>query len=621
MLVDENYKDVVTKTFVNRAIRSALLIDDQFPRFDEVLEMQGDVSKKYKEADRAGRLYKMFRDRHILCDVENKVKNIEDSGIIERIRKSDFILLDYHLTADESETSHSISLLQKLSRSHHFNIVVLYTKHPDLRDVWLNIAVNLKGGWQMPSNVLGDELIEKWDDLEGENQLPFVDEAILVECLNKKEKTILRSSLVKPLRDNFVALNVAQKDATKFIIASIHQLARMRLVEGSEPADTEYALVGSCEDDGPFWIQSGNTFVAIVKKPVEADVPEETSEESPEATREGSEIIFEKLSEALVAWRPNIVQILLSEIQNVLELDGLATDEDYTGTPKRQTGIGYRLLSLMPAKYVVGEMTGIDSAIISTVEKITESIRNRVSVDARLLEITRKLVEPLVASPEWEDLPTDRKERVASLANFTKSALQQNSNLENEDIFVDLNTFLSTERFGGISVTTGTVFSDSEQNSWWLCCSPPCDMAPRPPSSEQKWLTSISPAKSMIALQLEPIASKNRALKNAEHGVSVFIRCPDGEYQHFNAVPANGQPVWEVMLVADYGKVTEMDDEYCFKGQRIQGQAVDGGDELVISELVEFTVAAQLRPEYAARLLQMTGQHLSRIGVDFVNLP
>ncbi len=605
-MLPETYKDIVTKTFVERAIRSALLVDDQFPRFDEVIDNSPGFSEKYKESERASQIYKMCRDRDILCDVENNLSNIENGLIVERVRKSDFILLDYHLTADESEISHSIDLLKRLARSHHFNTVVVYTKHPDLKDVWLNIAVNLRGGWKKASEILDVELIEKWDDMQDESTLPSVDEMMLVNCLCDKNHNILRSEIGRQLRMELEGLGIRKKDISKFIISLLHTTAQKRLVQGE--GEIEHALMGSCIADEPLWLQSGNVFVAIVQKSLD------------EVTSEDPSKIFDKLSDALVDWKPNIVQILLSEIQNILELGGLAADEKYTGTPERQTGIGYHLLSLIPPTYEAGDTTGLDAAIFSTVGKITESIQSRVVNDGGMLAMTRELVDPLIASQLWSDLPVARRERVIPLVNLTKTILNQSQSLKNEDVFVDLNTFLSTERFGGVNVTTGTVFSDHNNSSWWLCCSPACDMAPRAPSTKQSWLTEISPSKSIIILQLVPI-KKNNALSDAENGTNVFIGDSDTGYKYFNAIPADGHPVWEMMFVSNYGKVSESSGMFSFSGQRMTANSSSVGSGLSISTTLEFIVRAQLRPEYAARLLQMTGQHLSRIGVDFVNFP
>jgi hypothetical protein len=39
-----------------------------------------------------------------------------------------------------------------------------------------------------------------------------------------------------------------------------------------------------------------------------------------------------------------------------------------------------------------------------------------------------------------------------------------------------------------------------------------------------------------------------------------------------------------------------------------------------LSATAEYTVVGQLRPNYASRVLQLTGAYLSRIGIDYFNV-
>src|SRR5680860_1665307 len=133
-LPDNPYGDVVVKTFLTDAVRTAILIDDKFPRFDQLCDIANyqELIKQYNEYDRAQTLYKMFYCRDIVCDIEN-APNVDD---VERLRKSDLIILDYHLTpGDPQDSSKSLAILKKLSNSPHFNVVTVYTR-ADLDETW-----------------------------------------------------------------------------------------------------------------------------------------------------------------------------------------------------------------------------------------------------------------------------------------------------------------------------------------------------------------------------------------------------------------------------------------------------------------------------------------------------
>ncbi len=72
-------------------------------------------------------------------------------------------------------------------------------------------------------------------------------------------------------------------------------------------------------------------------------------------------------------------------------------------------------------------------------------------------------------------------------------------------------------------------------------------------------------------------------------------------------------PKLEMFLLEGMGKL----DNGIFKATRLS--CADGGT--LHSAVVNFRVIGQLRGLYASRLLQQAGNHLSRIGPDFVRMP
>ena len=135
------YEQAVVDTFRRKAIRSALLIDDQFPSYEDAVS--GEING-FAEANQALALYKHLRKDSVLCDVENNIGDLTQD-VLDRFRKSDLIILDYHLQKGSSDGDKAIQIIQGLVGTEHFNTVVVYTREPDLQKVWLEIAAGLHG--------------------------------------------------------------------------------------------------------------------------------------------------------------------------------------------------------------------------------------------------------------------------------------------------------------------------------------------------------------------------------------------------------------------------------------------------------------------------------------------
>ncbi len=85
-----------------KPLRSVLLIDDQFPRYEQLLS--GDPEKGNFDLETVGKLFALCRDRGLMCDVENRAADLTDQRM-DHLGKSDLIVLDYHLGAEERRRS------------------------------------------------------------------------------------------------------------------------------------------------------------------------------------------------------------------------------------------------------------------------------------------------------------------------------------------------------------------------------------------------------------------------------------------------------------------------------------------------------------------------------------
>jgi hypothetical protein len=600
------YEKIVIDTFFHGAVRTALLIDDEFPTLAEFLGDRETTLAKYKQASRAVRLYKMFKNQHILCDVENDVSRLRSNEGIERIRKSDLIVLDFHLRGEKNPANDCMDIVSKLADTSHFNVVVLLTAAENITDVWLDLASNLRGGWTNGSKLTDDQAII-WEGLDEEeifdliNERSFLTEAII------DHKAALDGVIGTRIRQSLEKKGIESGDCSALMGAAVARTFEKRMLAAAENQKLR-KLRGACPLEGAKWLLCENVFVVVVKKPAEGTT---ASDEDPENIVKG-------LTAALTAWQPNIVQIILSEIQNKLEMGAFASDKILLGSQNLQTGLIHYILSdINPSdgQYTESQIRPAGELLLG---KLMEGLTRRINHDSTLATLASNLLAEHVNSETWLNIPRDRKSRPKAIMTFSKEIIRDYGREGSDDanIIFELNSFLSTEKFSRDHISTGTIFRQrDEPTAWWICMSPACDMTSRAPNENHKWHHSLHPFRSMMAMSITPTKEHRSDLKNAHLGRAIYLKAPEGPVQ-FKAFDQNNLPVWEFMILSNAGAVQfEGDASPFFEAKRILRNQSDASD--IELKLVKFDIIGQMRSDYASRLLQATGGHLSRIGVDY----
>ena len=328
------YRKAVKQTFIS-GLRSVFLVDDAFPSFSD-LHAGPRRLRKFKETERAANLYRSFRKRHLPCDFENTFRS-GDLNMVERMRKCDLIVIDLHLDETDTDPSRTLHILRRLADSDHFNTVIVYTKKEELNEVWLDIAANLRPDLCDPSDPLrGSQADEEW--------WAQVDPAVIDPPSEGAQAAFLlggaaavgaeRRNLIDDLR------RAGAPDRTNAAVDAFlrYHVAKRQVPENAKlndklPLKTRY-LQGRFRRDKPYWVQTNGCFVVIVNK----------SEGEP-----GKEVdqIFDRLLEALLDWKPNFLQLLISEIQNRLELEALAADSRSFSDPTLQAALSHYLLDTL----------------------------------------------------------------------------------------------------------------------------------------------------------------------------------------------------------------------------------------------------------------------------------
>ncbi|EBG5999287.1 hypothetical protein FI302_23655, partial [Salmonella enterica subsp. enterica] len=142
-----------------------MMIDDEFITYaDSIKALQGQIKlddKKLDSSKRAALLESFFQSKKMVCDIDDGVASLD----ADRIRKSDLIIIDYHLEKDSPDKT--LFVLNKLKDSEHLNMVVVYTRE-NMETVWLQIASMLRGAYDLNSRLINydnEDVITYWNDV------------------------------------------------------------------------------------------------------------------------------------------------------------------------------------------------------------------------------------------------------------------------------------------------------------------------------------------------------------------------------------------------------------------------------------------------------------------------
>lgn len=603
------YDEAIVETLRKRAVQSAILIDDSFPSYNDLLAANdvAAVRADFPDIDEARRLYKLMHKHRIVCDVENAVGHV-DGEFIEKIRKSDLVVLDWNLRrAEPQDSEDAVRVLSGLSHSPHFNLVIIYTRD-DLLKVWTRAAVRLRRGWREKEHFLdgldlgqGRDADELVGDIDPEGTLEFVSDEVLRDYVLHGMRHIC--SQYQQLLKDFRELHRVPGAQTKAVLeAFIHRAAIQRHgaeADAAEPHHLEGAPAGA-----PPYLNAGSVFICLMKKPEQSQDGQPTQHEEPG--------IFDCLDAALKTWKPSVLQLLVSELQNELEHRSYAFDSSLMPSSLLKAGWMFHMLREHGAG---GEGMAVDGLVASLNARLAESIEQSIQVQLAdpKSELMRfgKIAARLSVEAMGDLTGKPEIEVVAAAAKEAGVAWRNEANMEFEVLHA-LNEYLSSDRFRGGHLTTGTVLCSADIDEWWICVTPACDMVPRKSSDAFSWHADMFPFRPVHLLKLEKSKAR-QALPEAERGTQVFVTV-NGKQHFLRAVHAQmRQPrplTWMLEPTGFSGDLGWQRHGFLFKELR------KVGDALAIGERKAFAVS-QLRPQYAARFLHLLGSHQSRIGVDY----
>lgn len=660
-------------------LRSALMIDDKFPTYEDMLERQQlrDAGKNVEpisyDYDNLATLLAECRKLHLLCDVIRRVDDLVEAQL-EHLGKSDLVVLDYHLDPlADANPEKAIAILQRLARTPHANLVVVYTLETPLDRVRRTVACRFRGAAQMQQrptlNQDQEEFVQMWQ--------PDLSSSDIDAYLRKDYRTLLDqgSSLAKELLAQKIPRNAFQ-----FLIPEVieEHLRKHFLPAGAIPAATPNPVEMNCPESQHQWLSFGNVFVVFVAK-----------------NRNLS--IFAELEAALLEWQPLPMKMMLAHIRNRFEKGGFQFEEEILADSQKLTGWFFHALT--------GEDPELQQRLKQLWARLLDGLRGQLTQS--VTEFGANILGPSITNlgAKGHDLDKAWLQKCLRLA---KQLAGGGRCSDDSRILHALNAFLCSEDYDGSHIRTGTVCKlianggeEGAKEQWLLCASPACEMVPRPPTGSGAWTHDLDPLMAVTVLRLEPQKNFQTSLVNASNGKHIFL-IVDGEPKSFEVVDAKtGHPNSEVIFVADRGltnaqsvveayfirrgtisdaeagstptistdtsagtpaitapatvaaAVPAQDPDGSIDQTGVSPKCLSLGPTITESSLIEavptrqtgiakpeindavqisekrdqpliITTAklkaiAQLRPSYADRFLHQQGHNSSRIGVDFVN--
>ena len=608
---------LVVEAFREKAVRSAMLIDESFPTLAELINCGlaavrrpetiaksdskvddeettparprsteidsapdsrlNEFFSRFREAELASELYSALHEQGILCDVANNETDWK-GRLSARIADSDLIVLDLNLSGGSDDASDSIAILRNLAKSPTFNLVVVYTNANSLQTSAKMVCGGLRSKRSVENLDLETELpeiIRRLDELEAP-RAQLADWYLTGATFDKDQiKKFMKNVFVKHK-------NIACHKPDILAKVAEHVLEEEFRVDWNK--EDFPAIAADLNATNP-WLLYENFFLLFAQK---------YNNRSDSGTKPND--LIQLVDQVIQSWNPGLTRVILSQIRNTVGKRGL---EFLSGMPHDiETQISWLWHSTLNEKSSQEEI----EAIQVLVKTLLVSFTDRVVSDADLTDFVRR---SLALIPR-----TNRKNQQLSEVSKSQWLGREGENkIKGSDVLHALNVFQSSKRFDGKHITTGTILhrsSKSESPLWLVCVEPACDTVPSQAPKSEEFLH---------CRMRELFPATDSVVRDAHNGNHLFVKYPESKREYLSLKTDRGFPRLHSTLVRKTNQIIEESQrlvvEVRFPRLGIQPSF----------ESVNYEVVTQLHDAYANRLLHDTGHHLSRIGLDLFSLP
>ena len=593
--MSERYEDFISEAFIG-PIRSVLMVDDDYPTFDEVLNSQiarnsGHESSTDKEwiyrPERLLGIIDKFR-RHkppLLVDVHDgqNVEQQSEESVAAHLHQSDLLILDYQLDRSREDGTKAIEILRHLITNDHFNLVVVYT-NTKLDTAFNEMLLGLLGPIYPASPIGADEEIAE--------VLESAEDKYSGVYQHLKNSIGIAQYLFSRLRpDKFQRIMIKERQPyTQFSVicerAGIHAKYRRRildlfLIEFEQSERSRMNLGGT---NGPLiwssgavkWFKGDSIFVAFSDKSKDDD-------------------LLSQLHVALCDWDPNPSRLFLAKIR--------AAMDEYGAVGQTQALRHVHALASWYVKLMKSGESERRSLIAESVSRHSDQLMDEI------LPSVETFANRLVRADSESGNLDER-----CLHHFK---VDPSNDKDQERAALEHNALVSSRNPSGWHLTTGHVFLMCGE--YWLCLSAACDMVPAqlPPWRRESYGERLP----FIAVRLH---KKNAMPEDVQSNRYLFLRIEDS-VRIFSFNPSGkgeSKPHWDLLLADKAGEFSSSGYELSiWKTERegdLSKKGANGSPALVVRNH-KAVVVSQLRYEYALNLSQKLGVSLTRVGLDFAS--
>jgi len=584
------FSDLVKEAFID-TIRSVLIIDDQYPTWEQIFSEGGYDSSNKKWANKASilKVIQQFRKVSPALTVDiHDGKHNEEIG--SYLHQSDLLVLDYQLEESEPHGVRATAIIADLLKNNHFNLVVVHTAIGDLIDPFNMMLMTLLTpiGISDDKVAAGLKLVEDFEDSANNDLNDVLND--LKTALNETAYIALRYNLNDGVKPYGFLMNAPEIEAFRVIAdkAKWDVNARLKVLDwGMSVHDQRVAahkalprdLRWSAPGDGKQpWIRTNGGFIAF-------------------ADKRNTELL-DILQSAIEDWRPSPSRLMSSRIRAEISLQG-AGAEDSALSDKHAYWQYYQELRSTPLDAQAAKnhrKTLLEGHTARHTERLLDLIgMNAVAFGLRVLE-------------------ADPTETDATAPGFAEHYAVKSD--EREKALSHYNAHISTKPVSGWHLHPGHIFKIDQE--MWVCLSPSCDLVPM-----QKTTTAVRDSK---AAEVKPFVAVRLTLRNelsrSEVNSNTLIFLKEGKDIKKYSIYSDGvdldegksrSPVWRLFMASNYGKFDINDD----RTADLNLSYLCGRGQSMHVESTKACIVGQLRYEYALNLIQKLGVEFTRIGLDF----
>ncbi|PQJ50231.1 ABC transporter permease [Vibrio jasicida] len=577
-------------------IRSVMVVDDEYPTLTNLI-VGTDMSSP-ENKDRLSEVITMCRqsENNWMLDVHDG--NFSGTGDVDNLHHSDLLILDYHLegNGDDGRGDLALGVLSTLAKKEHFNLVVVHTKgytgegaDEGYRAVFKDIVFHLqkeKNFQPMPPKLFQSKVEDAMDDWELARD-GIID--TLVDCISDLDFLNLKNRYENAMQVDDCCRELAELKSRYDDRPNDDDLDKLEfrylkwfiLFEKGKKLKQHFGTAefsDLCWSDGSdhMWVKAGNLFVSVVGK----SVP--TSE------------LPSKLTLSLQNWCPHPHRLLLAKLRHKLDEHGFTFASGILDKKFIQAGWLRELLRC--------EEHERENQSWVTAQNHLEELSWHYKDD--LSQFLARVMTSIMESGEDQ--------------NAIECRYSEAHVLENElSIFQSVNAFNNSIPVEGKHLSTGHILKDIS-NNYFLVVTPACDLVPGRSGIDkiEAVIQRLYPV--CQALQKdndESVLDEVELLRRCKELVNSkqLIFLPLGEQIEVFCVVSkaykNAGPKLMTLAFANEGRWDSSKKTVAYNlNLSLTPPQV---------RTCEYEVVGQLRYEYALHHSKVSGEHVSRIGLDY----